>query len=588
MTLYDGVLKSWGVMYLVLMAAVEIRVRAAEALLKGGSDSFYFGPAVESIGKETVFTSPDQWPECPSVDICCFRHTLEGGDRPVGSGEFIQVSQSNLGTYVADFYSYEDGGLKQHGRVGLDVPLIDLDKDGLPDAIQVGLPFEGLVSGAVSWTSGQTPSRSIACRMSRDAIGTLGSYAFDTAFGSEKRRWSGVWGLYIVSGSMVYTKARPNEVELKFRFITPDGVPHSYAGRSKFQIDSEGVLRPMDPDPLILAGIGGESMSISTIELKRQPGSGRFIGTGLFGLPSWIKGAGLPRTAACPEFAWPPMTYSRFKLQLNDSLDGDQDGIPDILAALPPKPLLPAFLSHPEPIYARPGEDVLLRVAVTGENPILLQWYRGEVPVAGANGPVLLLRKVAAKDAGDYRVIAHNAHGSTQSKAARVYVSKPAPEPRITQSLKSLEVKPGAPALFRIVAEGEPELSYQWIKDGHVLTGVQGAELRLNSVVPADIGDYSIIVTNRFGGITSGPVSLVLEGYAPRPSLRGMRLAARGPEIDCNVRVGYRYRLETSVDAVVWTPLSLFTATNSVQTLKHSFATAQPARFYRLVGLSPP
>lgn len=588
MTLYCDVLKSWGGMLLVLTAAVGIRVRAAEAFFKGGSESFYFGPAVESIGKETVFTTPDNWPECPSPLVCCYRHTLEGEGRPLGSGEFVYGKQSILGTYISDFYSYEEGELKDHGKVGLDVPLTDLDKDGLPDAIQVGLPFEGLVSGAVSWTSGQTPSRSISCRMSRDAVGTMGSYTFDTAFGAGQRRWSGVWGLYVVSGSMVYTKGRPNDVELKFRFVTPDGFPHSYAGRAQFQIDLDGVLRPIDTEPLKFVGSGGETMAISSFELKRQAGSGRFVGTGVFSLPFWIKGVGMPRTAACPEFDWPPAPYSRFKLQLSDSQDGDQDGIPDILAALPPVPLLPVFLSHPEPIFARPGEDVLLRVAVTGEHPILLQWYRGEVPLEGANAPALLLRRVAAKDAGDYRVIAHNVHGSTPSKAARVYVSKPAPEPRITQSLKSLEVKPGAPALFRIAVEGEPEFSYQWIKDGHVLTGVQGAELRLNSVVPADIGDYSIIVTNRFGGATSGPVSLVLEGYAPRPSLRGLRLAARGPEIDCNLRVGYRYRLETSVDARVWTPLSLFTATNSVQTLKHSFATAQPARFYRLVGLNPP
>lgn len=578
----------WLLGYFTFFVSFSTRLLGSEAFFTGGSSSFYFGSILEGVGAETVFTTPDKWPECPPEVLCCVRHTSEGDGRPKGTGEFVRSPSSTLGNYLSDFYSYGSGGLEQHGRIGLHLPLDDVDQDGLPDVIQPGKFFQGTVSGTVSWTSGVFPARSISCKLSREALLSMGNFDLDLTDGNGQKNWKGLWALYTVSGSIVYSKARPNDVELKLRFVAPDGSIQSYGGRGLMEVDAEGILRPTENSPWALAGNGGQSISIQEFALKRRPGKGVFVGGGTFVLPLWFQKSRVLQPAGCPDFQLPEGSFAQFKLLLNDSSDDDHDGVPDILTALPPTPAVPVFLTQPEPVYARPGEDVVLRVQVSGKPPILVQWYRGDQLLANAIGPVLTLRTVGAKDAGDYHATASNEHGVINSKAARVFVSRPSPEPRIKEPLKSLELKPGDPALFRVVADGEPELGYRWIKDGQELVGISGAELKLTAVSPPDIGDYSVIVSNRYGRSTSGPVALVVLGYPARPSMRGVRLTARGPEIDCAVRTGSKYRLETSVDAVVWSPLNLFTATNSIHTVKHNFATAQPARFYRLVALSSP
>lgn len=577
----------WILGNLICVFAFATRVSGAEAFFSGGSSSFYFSSVLHGIEEETVFTSPDQWPECPPIRVCCPRNTSERDGRPKGTGEFVHSLDSTLGNYVSDFYSYVSGGLDQHGKLGLDLPPDDLDQDGLPDVIQPGKPFQGRVAGTMTWTSGVFPAQSIFCTLSRDTLRTVGNYDIDLPVGAGQQNWKGIWALYAVSGSITYSRVRPNDVELKFRFVAPDGSIHSYAGKGLMEVDAEGVLRPTENLPWSLIGSNGQSISFQDLTLKRQPGKGVFVGSGIFQLPLWFQKFPTAQPSACPEFQLAAGSFAQFKLVVKDLTDEDHDGVADLITALPPTPTFPVFSIQPDPVYARPGDDVVLRVQALGKPPIVFQWYRGDQPVAGASGMILTLRNVGAKDAGDYRVTASNPYGETDSRAARVFVSRPSPEPRITQPLKSLELKLGDPVLFRVVADGEPELGYQWTKDGQELIGIKGAEFRLIAASSQDIGDYSVIVTNRYGRATSGPVALVLQGYPPRPSMRGLRLSARGPEIDCNVRVGLKYRLETSLDAVVWSPLNLFTATNSLHTVKHNFATAQPARFYRVVALGP-
>ncbi|MCP5518873.1 MAG: HYR domain-containing protein [Verrucomicrobiales bacterium] len=82
--------------------------------------------------------------------------------------------------------------------------------------------------------------------------------------------------------------------------------------------------------------------------------------------------------------------------------------------------------------------------------------------------------------------------------------------PRITAQPDSLTVAIGAPARFDVVAEGTEPLSYQWFLDGQPIAGATGASLRIERVLPGDLGSYTVEVSNPSGTASSQPAELAL------------------------------------------------------------------------------
>ena len=88
-------------------------------------------------------------------------------------------------------------------------------------------------------------------------------------------------------------------------------------------------------------------------------------------------------------------------------------------------------------------------------------------------------------------------------------------DPDIATQPQSQSVAAGASASFSVTAVGTPLLSYQWFKEGVALVdggniaGAQTPTLMLASVQAADMGSYSVTVSNLNGRITSAKVTLV-------------------------------------------------------------------------------
>ena len=72
----------------------------------------------------------------------------------------------------------------------------------------------------------------------------------------------------------------------------------------------------------------------------------------------------------------------------------------------------------------------------------------------------------------------------------------------------------GGSAVFSVTAAGTAPLGYQWYKDAFKLTnsatvnGATNAGLALSNLQLTDIGNYSVVVSNNLGTITSAPASL--------------------------------------------------------------------------------
>jgi uncharacterized repeat protein (TIGR02543 family) len=105
------------------------------------------------------------------------------------------------------------------------------------------------------------------------------------------------------------------------------------------------------------------------------------------------------------------------------------------------------------------------------------------VSVGGTGGPDLYLAKIPA--AGDVL-------------------------PTITGVTQSQTVAPGSTVTFQVIAGGSPPLRYQWQLYGIELPGATNASHTISNVQPDNEGDYTVVVSNNAGSITSPVARLSL------------------------------------------------------------------------------
>lgn len=87
--------------------------------------------------------------------------------------------------------------------------------------------------------------------------------------------------------------------------------------------------------------------------------------------------------------------------------------------------------------------------------------------------------------------------------------------PNIDTHPVSQTVNAGENVLFSVVASGTGSLSYQWYRDGVPLAFQRMSSLLLGAVGPADVGNYTVRISNAAGSVTANAVSLTVAGVAP-------------------------------------------------------------------------
>jgi endonuclease/exonuclease/phosphatase family metal-dependent hydrolase len=86
--------------------------------------------------------------------------------------------------------------------------------------------------------------------------------------------------------------------------------------------------------------------------------------------------------------------------------------------------------------------------------------------------------------------------------------------PAITLQPQSQNVPPGTNVTFSVVATGDPPLSYQWRFNGNSITAASNTNYSITNVQFSDAGNYSVLVTNNVGSVTSSVATLIV-GIAP-------------------------------------------------------------------------
>jgi len=126
------------------------------------------------------------------------------------------------------------------------------------------------------------------------------------------------------------------------------------------------------------------------------------------------------------------------------------------------------------------------------------QWYYNGTNISGATNESLTLTGALLCQVGDYSVVVSNSYGSMLSSNA--VLGAP---PGITAQPASQSVETNCDAPFSVTASSAGPLSYQWRNEEQALAGQTNSSLVITNVQGSNFGNYSVVITNMFGAMTS-------------------------------------------------------------------------------------
>lgn len=155
------------------------------------------------------------------------------------------------------------------------------------------------------------------------------------------------------------------------------------------------------------------------------------------------------------------------------------------------------------------GTNVSFSVVANGTAPLSYSWKFNSSAIPGATSTSLQLTNVQTTNSGTYTVTVTNSAGS-QSASATLTVNAAVTAPSITNQPKSLTVTNGNPASFTVGAIGSAPLSYRWLKGTSTIAAATNATYTIAGTTTNDAADYTVIITNSAGSITSSVATLTV------------------------------------------------------------------------------
>jgi hypothetical protein len=159
--------------------------------------------------------------------------------------------------------------------------------------------------------------------------------------------------------------------------------------------------------------------------------------------------------------------------------------------------------------------------------------------------------------------------------------------PAITGQPVSATNHVGDTVVFQVAATGA-DLSYRWRKNGTNLnnggnlSGVTNASLTLSNLTSADAANYTVVITNSEGSVTSSVAALVITAYAP-PAISDIAFNNGVFQMSITGDPGPDYIVQASTNLMFWESIYTNLAPTPPFIWSDTGATNFNQRFYRVL-----
>lgn len=167
----------------------------------------------------------------------------------------------------------------------------------------------------------------------------------------------------------------------------------------------------------------------------------------------------------------------------------------------------PSIVTQPQSQTNSLGATVEFSVGANGTAPLAYQWRFNNTNIAGATATNYSLTNIQSTNAGNYTVVITNIAGSITSSIATLTITT---GPVITNPPQSLSVTVGDNATFTVGASGATPLSFQWRFNAVNISDATNASYTRANAQLTDAGNYTVVVTNASGSITSAVAVLTV------------------------------------------------------------------------------
>ncbi|MBL9137756.1 MAG: immunoglobulin domain-containing protein [Verrucomicrobiales bacterium] len=466
--------------------------------------------SVSGIPLEAYFTTFDGLTTVPLYDS--FGNSLRV------SGE-LSPDSSQAGLYRTDYILFAGNSVDSYGTAEVRFPVADADANGVPDFLQMNRAGTVDFSGITTRHAPSASTSTLSGRITRGAGSNAGTYTATVRDGTRSLTYTGYSYLLNAVGKFSYVRGTSNSGTFTASVTDEQGATTSYSADANFAVAGPNSLS--FPQTLF-RGTDGSLLTALPFTLTRT--GSRYLGDLEF-----IDGGA--RTS------W--QDYKRWRIEIADTNDANKNGVPDLTDVLVEPPVI---TQAPQGQTVNAGVTVVITAAASGSAPLQFQWQKNGANIPFATGTTFTLSNVQVADSGRYRVVVSNTAGKVTSAEAVLEVKTPILPPTVATPPLGQTIIEGSPVTFMVVAGGTPPFAYQWRRNGIDLPGATADRWTISKTSSADAGDYTVVINNSAGQVTSPPATLVIQPKLPTSVVPVISLNPNST----NVPVGGRLRLEAA------------------------------------------
>jgi phosphatidylinositol-3-phosphatase len=200
-------------------------------------------------------------------------------------------------------------------------------------------------------------------------------------------------------------------------------------------------------------------------------------------------------------------------MQIMDACSGSGDSRsgPTVTIAVAPR-----ITSQPANIAVAVGHSASFSVTAVGTAPLSYEWEKGGTAISGATASSYSTGVTTISDNGEvFSVTVSNTAGAITSQSAKLTVNVVPVAPSITIQPANVAVSAGQSTSFSVVAVGTAPRSYQWLRNGAIISGATASSYSTGAITASDNGQaFAVTVSNSAGAVTSNTAVLTVNTAA--------------------------------------------------------------------------